>query len=230
MTGHQEWPETKHVKVLIESIRAQHPANSALVVSFTGLDGTERAVWDNGCYYESFRFSPESSDWTAETIEEVEAWPEDVEEAYGRACLYLGEMGERPSPAAPPPSIWTTRSDLDGYFVAVFISPSGDVEAARKRAWEIYTGRGNRPDLELPSDTEPGWKGYHSDPRGLVVFEVGDGYVGSNGEGRLEVDDAGPAPGFPGAPMRCEETHPSLGRCVLPIGHGSDFDHDWEDQ
>lgn len=126
-------------------------------------------------------------------------------------------------------SVWITRSDMDGYFVAVFISPAGDHDAARAKAWEIYTGpQGARPDLEQETG-EPEWKAYHTDPRGLVVFELGDGYCGSDGDGHLEVDDAfEPGNPEPAAPARCEVTDPQHGQCRLPIGHGADFTHDWE--
>jgi hypothetical protein len=116
-------------------------------------------------------------------------------------------------------TIWVASSSLDGYFVALFISPSGDADAARQRAWEIYTGDGNRP-----NDEE--WRDYHTDPRGLSVFEVGDEYVGADGEGHLEVDGAlEPGEDRPGAPGRCEDPAPGGGRCSLPIGHGVGFQH-----
>lgn len=120
--------------------------------------------------------------------------------------------------AGPAPVIWITRSELDGYFVAVFASPPGDVEAARAKAWRIYTGEENRPEADA-EDGKPGWMAYHTDPRGLAVFELGDAYVGADGEGHFEVDGF-PADDHPGAPVRCEEAHPTHGRCALPIGHG----------
>jgi hypothetical protein len=94
-------------------------------------------------------------------------------------------------------------SPIDGYFVAVFISPMGDEAAARAKAWSIFTGPDHRPQPEPAYDASkdaigdnegdeanprPAWMNYHQDPSGLVLRELGDEYVGSDGEGHFEVD------------------------------------------
>lgn len=94
----KDWPETPHLQELIE--RPVGPKE--LIVGFVTSDGVERAVWDNGCYYEAFRYGTETG-WTADTIENAEEWPEEANELYGEACLHLGEVGERGKPAALEP-------------------------------------------------------------------------------------------------------------------------------
>src|SRR6185369_2061282 len=208
MSEPREWPETPNLR----SLRDRVPTGKDLIVSFVTSDGIERAVWDNGCYYEPYMIDPVSSDWIAENIEDTERWSEEMNEVYGEACIHLGELGGGEIRAAAlsetKPSVWITRSDMDGYFVAVFVSPAGDIDAARVKAWEVYVG-GHRSAPERPGDEMPGWAGYHTDPRGLSVFELGDSYVGSDGEGHIEVDEGlDPTepwePQHPGAAMRCE--------------------------
>lgn len=65
------------------------------VVSFVTVDGVERAVWDNGCYHEMFRYAPEDRRWNAETIETMEQLPADALDIYGQACLHLDDIAIR---------------------------------------------------------------------------------------------------------------------------------------
>jgi len=91
VSGLQVWPwaPTPHVQELINRV----PLDKNLVVSFTVADGVERAVWDNGCYYESYQYI--DGEWRSDTIGDAESWPSDVEDVYGQACLYLAEVAQR---------------------------------------------------------------------------------------------------------------------------------------
>src|SRR6185295_1151107 len=99
----KDWPATEHLPLLFAEISE---AAQRLTVSFVDSEGIERAVVDNGCYYEMFRFHPVClclkasggpcvGHWQADSIDDAERWPSDASDAYGEACLHLGELGER---------------------------------------------------------------------------------------------------------------------------------------
>lgn len=79
----REWPATEHHHELV----ARVPDHKDRVVSYTDSDGIERAIWDNHCYMEPFRY--EGGTWVADTIEDTEKWTKEVSDTYGEACLEL---------------------------------------------------------------------------------------------------------------------------------------------
>lgn len=146
-------------------------------------------------------------------------WQSDELDLLGIPAIDFGGVGRIVDRAAglfnpPKDFIWHARSELDGYFVVLFLSPPGDVAVARAKAWELYTNGSHRPNV-LPETGEPEWKEYHTDPRGLEVNELGPDWDGSDGEGHVEVESMNSSPA-----MVCEEVHANGTRCRLPIGHG----------
>lgn len=79
----REWIATEHHQALVDRV----PDHKDRVVSYTDSDGIERAVWDNHCYMESFRY--EGGVWVADTVDDAEKWTKEVTDAYGEACLEL---------------------------------------------------------------------------------------------------------------------------------------------
>jgi len=134
----------------------------------------------------------------------------------GREFDLAKDLASRvPEPLGPPQSVWIASSALNEYFVTVFVSPAGDGDLARQRAWETYKSVLGGIDS---STGRPLWESYHTDPRGLAVKELGTVYIGSNGEGRLEVDDMG-------ASTQCSEPGPDGQTCYFPIGHSAGIPH-----
>lgn len=105
--------------------------------------------------------------------------------------------------------IWMATSDLDRYFVYLFMSPKDDYDEARKRAFAAFSGKDHRPKKDE-------WKEFHTDPAGLNVAQLGEDWLGSNGDGHIEIEVYPVSEG-----KRCNLVAEDGKHCRLPIGHGS---------